>query len=546
MFDESFKDSPIKTAYRWFYNCSGLTKVENIGNLTTSTLTDMGDMFRGCKSLTELDVTGFDTSNVTDLGAMFWDCENLKSIDVSGFNTSKAENMAYMFANCKSLTSLDVTNFDTSSVLDMQCMFRECSGLTSLDVTKFNTAKVTNMNQMFAMCTGLESIDVSNFNTSSVTNMGSMFYNCKKFTSLDVSNFDTSKVTDMGAMFSSCSGLTTLDLSNFNTALVTNMGEMFKGDTGLKELNIANFSTASITGEGLKNMMSGVGTWEKEPPCILIYGKDFNGGSIGDVTTQKGDYVAILFEGGDFFAYLFNDQTKDCSELFTKYNGKTVGVMTNRTLKPGTLNTFCMPFDIPRDTLKKLCGSDVVVKKLEQKDSPYAEGKSLDVTFTDYTGNLAAGTPYIIKVTKTVENLRFESVKINTTENPVQFNYTDGSNILGTMTFRGVSFMTDVAEYNDSKNALFFKSGTLYYPHVAAGKPCVIYGMRAFFTINATSSAKPATFNFVMQEAPTGIAKVKAKAADDASAPAYTTGGLRAGSNYKGIVIKGGRKYLQK
>ena len=34
-------------------------------------------MFRGCKNLTDLDVSGFDTAHVTDMFSMFWRCKSL-------------------------------------------------------------------------------------------------------------------------------------------------------------------------------------------------------------------------------------------------------------------------------------------------------------------------------------------------------------------------------------------------------------------------------------------------------------------------------------
>ena len=112
------------------------------------------------------------------------------------------------FRGCSSLTSLDVTNFNTALVNDMLGMFYDCIGLTSLDVTNFNTASATNMSDMFRSCTVLTSLDVTNFNTALVTDINSMFYGCTGLTSLDVSGFNTASVTDMFKMFFGCTSLT--------------------------------------------------------------------------------------------------------------------------------------------------------------------------------------------------------------------------------------------------------------------------------------------------------------------------------------------------
>ena len=92
----------------------------------------MNSMFRGCSSLTSLDVSGFDTANVTQMQNMFNGCSSLTSLDVSGFDTTNVTSMDYMFHNCSSLTSLDLSGFDTSEVTSMSTMFHGCKNLTIL------------------------------------------------------------------------------------------------------------------------------------------------------------------------------------------------------------------------------------------------------------------------------------------------------------------------------------------------------------------------------------------------------------------------------
>ena len=123
--------------------------IEGLQNLDTGNVTDMRIMFRDCKNLTKLDVTGFDTSNVTNMSNMFSGCSNLTELDVTGFNTSNVEDMHWMFDKCNSLTELDVSGFDTSKVTNMGLMFRDCKNLTNLDVSGFDTSNVKNMSWMF-------------------------------------------------------------------------------------------------------------------------------------------------------------------------------------------------------------------------------------------------------------------------------------------------------------------------------------------------------------------------------------------------------------
>ena len=51
--------------------------------LDTARVTNMEDMFKGCKNLSELDVSGFDTTGVTNMAGMFSWCANLTQLDLT-------------------------------------------------------------------------------------------------------------------------------------------------------------------------------------------------------------------------------------------------------------------------------------------------------------------------------------------------------------------------------------------------------------------------------------------------------------------------------
>ena len=124
------------------------------------------------------------------------------------FHTSGVTDMHWMFAGCRSLTALDLSGFDTSAVTDMERMFAYCGSLTSLRLTGFNTKKVTNMDGMFAYCGNLTALDVSSFHTRSVTDMSRMFAGCENLTTVDLSSFDTSGDPYRNGMFVHCQKLT--------------------------------------------------------------------------------------------------------------------------------------------------------------------------------------------------------------------------------------------------------------------------------------------------------------------------------------------------
>ena len=224
-------------------DCKGLfknyTEVNEIAfnnMLDTACVINMEDMFNGCKSLSELDVSGFDTSSVTNMNGMFYVCESLLELNVSEWNTGNVTDMSFMFYECKNLMELDVSGFDTANVTNMKAVFYDCEGLTKLDVSRLATGNVTDMSHMFMGCKNLTDLDVTGFDTSSVINMKSMFYDCEGLTKLDVSRLATGNVTDMSCMFGGCKNLTDLDVTGFDISSVTNMNYMFYGCENLREL----------------------------------------------------------------------------------------------------------------------------------------------------------------------------------------------------------------------------------------------------------------------------------------------------------------------
>ena len=211
VFDSSFKSYQPKTTKSWFQsNFSLLKEIKGLDNLDTSQVTDMSNMFTGCSSLEELDLSNLKTGKVTRMVSMFWDCISLKKLNLSKFDTSNVTDMTEMFTDCSQLEELDVSSFNTSNVLFMQEMFARCSSLKSLDLRNFDTSKVLTMPFMFEGCTALESIDMSKFNTNSVENMDGMFNCCGSLTSLDLSSFDTQRVSNMNRLFFYCNSLETI------------------------------------------------------------------------------------------------------------------------------------------------------------------------------------------------------------------------------------------------------------------------------------------------------------------------------------------------
>lgn len=203
-----------------------------------SNVTNLNATFRGCASLTELDLSGSNAEKVKNMGNMFDGCVALSNLNLSGFKTGSLTDMRYLFSSCQSLESLDLSGFNTENVSSMVSMFSQCSSLRSLDLSSFNTSKVIDMNLMFYMCTNLESIDLSSFDTENLQQMAHMFYSCTKLEKLDLSSFATPNMTSMLCAFQYCKNLKTIYVTSaFTTDKVTEGPYAFAGCVNLPNYN---------------------------------------------------------------------------------------------------------------------------------------------------------------------------------------------------------------------------------------------------------------------------------------------------------------------
>ena len=307
-FDPSFTNARPTTCHSWFRDMAQLQTIYGLNYMNTSAVTHMVSMFRGCSSLTVLDLSSFSTANVIAMGGMFMGCSNLRTIYAgSGWSTAAVEASAGMFYSCTSLVGGQGTTFNSSHVgidyahidggpsnpgyftekgpeayacytssnttltfyydtqrssrtgttYDLNTGYADIGWQTdgtNASVTKvvfdpsFAGARPTITCVWFDGMTNLQSITgMSYLNTSEVTDMSYMFAGCEKLTSVDVSHFNTSKVIYMGRMFDLCTRLTSLDLSSFNTSHVAEMRSMFSNCSNLRTIYVGSgWSTAAV------------------------------------------------------------------------------------------------------------------------------------------------------------------------------------------------------------------------------------------------------------------------------------------------------------
>ncbi len=171
VFDDSFAGyTALSGTAFWFFGLSNLSSITGLNNLKTGNVTNMNSMFRGCQSLTTLDLSGFNTAKVTDMGSMFSGCSGLSTLTLGG-------------------------SFDTGSVVYMNEMFQNCSSLTVLDLGSFNIAKVENMNSMFSNASNLKTIYVgTGWATTLETAGAEMFSGCTNLVGGSSTTYDATNV----------------------------------------------------------------------------------------------------------------------------------------------------------------------------------------------------------------------------------------------------------------------------------------------------------------------------------------------------------------
>ena len=225
-----------------------------LGDIDTSKITDMSDLFRGndeIKIKHGRDFSGiesWDVSNVKNMGGMF--ANSSFNQDISSWNVSNVKNMGGMFAN--SPFNQDISSWDVSKVTDMSWMFagsyfnkdisywnfynlKNMGGMFAnspfnQDISSWDVSNVTDMRWMFSDSSFNQ--DISSWDVSNVKNMSSMFYNSSF--NQDISSWDVSNVEDMRRMFESSAF--NQDISSWNISKFTNVIDMFR-DSKIESYN---------------------------------------------------------------------------------------------------------------------------------------------------------------------------------------------------------------------------------------------------------------------------------------------------------------------
>ena len=284
---------PTSTAH-WFSGCTNLKTIEGLEYLRGDSVVRADNMFYDCKSLTTLDLSGWNTYKLTSCRGMFTGCTKLKTIygnswDILGNMTSAEKeefqnwlrhnwDVHYMFAGCASLVGGSGTTYNSNDKKDYT--YCHVDGGTSnpgyftlKPATKAPYAVLNNGvltlyydNQRngrvgtkyditfgeapdYRGNTAIKEIDIDSsmaaLTPTSTTRLFEDLYDVYAIRHLE--NLNTSRVTDMSYMFYNCCSLGSIDLTGLNTSSVTDMTCMFGQCFTLTYADLSGLNTSNVT-----------------------------------------------------------------------------------------------------------------------------------------------------------------------------------------------------------------------------------------------------------------------------------------------------------
>ncbi|MEI0565148.1 BspA family leucine-rich repeat surface protein [Brachyspira pulli] len=203
-----------------------------LGDIDTSLITDMSDLFNKSERKDFDGIEEWDTSNVENMAYMFayMDYNVLGQYSMTEFNSnlnnwnvSKVKNMIYMFACCTYFNQ-PLNKWDVSNVENMSGMFLGAKKFNQ-PLNNWNVSKVKDMNNMFHNCEAFNK-PLDKWDVSNVKDMSNMFNVALKFNQ-NINNWNVSNVEDLSKTFRYCKAFDQ-PLNDWDVSNVKNMQHIFE------------------------------------------------------------------------------------------------------------------------------------------------------------------------------------------------------------------------------------------------------------------------------------------------------------------------------
>ena len=217
------------------------------------------------------------------------------------------------------------------------------------------------------------------------------------------------------------------------------------------------------------------------------------------------DYVALLDDADD-------DQT---STMMNTFGGKEVNVELSRPIASGQWNTLCVPFNMSADQIESVFGAGTSVAVFSNAEN--------DVVNFSTANEITAGIPCILYPANTVNKISLSNIPLKNFLAPGSVKSTD------------YTFVGTLATTSPAGTIFYFANGNQIKKLTAEGS---IKAFRAYFASNGQEARL-----FSVDGIITAINTIKDEIQPD-NTPAYNISGQRVSKDYKGIVIKNGKKAI--
>ena len=237
------------------------------------------------------------------------------------------------------------------------------------------------------------------------------------------------------------------------------------------------------------------------------------------------DRMVQLYKKVSSTPLTLNDE-KDNSGLLKSNNGLQTAVKLSRKLLVNQWNTFCVPFDID------IADGKINGIKASVMEYDYTTGNTME--FKEAT-KIVAGKAYLVKPLADITDPQFDNITIKNVTPEV-------SGVANGYSFVGI-YNPKTFSDSDQERVLILASEAKFM-RVNNGQR--MKGMRAYFTIPAGTKAE--AVRLMINNRPTALTEITTT--PSTSEKIFYIDGTYAGSDIKnvkkGIVIKGGKKYLMK
>ena len=150
--------SKCETLASMFESCTSLRELDT-SKLDASSAANVSRMFFHNGLLTSLDLSRFSLASAVDAQCLFDGCTSLKEIEgLADWNLGNAKNVLQMFYGCQSLEDIDMSKWHLAPTDSIQATFYNCFEIKELDLTGWDLSSVEYEWRLFTGCRKLEKI----------------------------------------------------------------------------------------------------------------------------------------------------------------------------------------------------------------------------------------------------------------------------------------------------------------------------------------------------------------------------------------------------